>query len=202
VRATEYRIVDDREYTGEELSSLWIRKEYGLIGDAIVAWRGNCRVLPNEHMLDFEDIEQSSVITSDRMLHFICELFDSNPTMELATTRQRLFAAIVSETLSSLKQNSRSIYRDGDDLFTEYADEEVKLSVSIATISLQSTLFHFGINISTKGTPSAVKCGSLEFLYSANVEGEAAHLAREIMKKFVIELEGISKATLGKVKTV
>jgi len=194
--------VEDREYTGEELSSLWIRKEYGLIGDAIVAWKGKCRVFPNEHMLDFEDIEQSSVITSDRMLHFVCEIFDPNPTMELATTRQRLFAAIAYECLGCFKQDSRKIYRDGDDLFTEYSDEDAKLSVSIATISLQSTLLHFGINISIQGTPPNVKCGSLEFLYPADVEENSYKLAREIMKKFVIELEGISKATLGKVKTV
>jgi len=188
-------------YNGEQLSTLWIRERFGLQGDSIVAWVGRTAVLPGQHMLDLEDIEQSAVITSDSMLHFVCEIFDSHPSMELATTRQRLFSAIVFETLCFRGELQPSeISRKGDDIYLHpMVGVSQKLSVSIATISLQSTLFHFGMNVTTKGTPSNVSCGSLaKILPSILVEG----LAKEVEDAFAEEIAGISIAAAGKVKTV
>ena len=140
-------------YDGSQIHSLWAYREFGLLGDGIVAFAGGCDVSP-EYMVDLEDLRAGDAIFSRKMLHFIVEHFDSS--LELAILRQRLLAAILLERIRHKDTAAcAGIIRKGDDLY----DGDAKLSVSIATINPVSTKIHFGINIDAEGAP--VKAGGL-----------------------------------------
>jgi hypothetical protein len=166
------------DYTGEQLRSHWVRKEFGIEGDCIVSFIGACDVKP-EFMVDLVDRQSGSRIYSPLMLHFIIEHFDSD--LEKGILRQRLLAAIAAEYLSSA--SDRSIVRQGDDI---YLDKR-KFSVSIATASPVSLLIHFGINILTKDVP--VPAAGLDELGL-----EADVTAHHISRAYVDEIVSISKA--------
>ena len=173
------------KYDGAQLVSLNSYLKHGLLGDSIVAWVGACDV-SFEHMVDGEDLLEQARIAGDKMLHFIVEKFDIS--LYAAVALQRLLASIVKDQL--LTMSKEKLFREGDDI---YLDDR-KLSISIATQSPVSSLIHFAVNVTNKGTP--VKTLSLE-----DLGVEAKPFAIEIMNRFCKETEGIHQATM-KVKWV
>lgn len=131
-------------YDGSQLSSLWGFRNYGLLGDSIISFRGPCRVELAE-MVDLEDVRRKAPIFSTDMLHFIVEHFDLD--LEKTIVRQRLLMAIIKDTVQ--KKTGAGLDRRGDDLFWDGK----KLSVSIATLTPVSTMIHAGLNISSRDTP-------------------------------------------------
>lgn len=130
-------------YDGAQLRAHWILRHTGIVGDAIVAFRGACDVRDAE-MADLEDLGGPGIRGED-MLHFLMERFDES-SLEAAVLRQRLLAATAAELL---RARGHAVTRDGDDLW--FAGR--KLSISIATRSPVSTLTHFALNVTTAGTP-------------------------------------------------
>ncbi len=162
-------LVIDKEikYTGEQLSPHWIYKNFNIMGNAIVAFIGECEVNLN-HMVDIEDVINNEPIYSRKMLNIIEENFDSS--LVETVFKQRLLVTITKELIE--KNNPKvNIIRSGDDLYINGK----KLSVSIATKSITSTLIHFGLNIISEG--AAVKAADLT---------NDAHITD--IKKFATEL--------------
>jgi uncharacterized protein len=135
------------KYDGTQLHSLYAYLEHKILGDSAVAWAGPCDV-NFEHMVDGEDLLDRSVIRGSSMVHFIVEVFDQN--LMSGVLLQRLFANIVRDVLyEQSRLPNLDILRIGDDLYWKNR----KLSISIATRSPVSTMVHFAVNISSKGTP-------------------------------------------------
>ena len=148
-------------YDGSQLRAHWILGKTGLVGDSVVAFRGSCRVVDGE-MADLEDLLSHSEIAADDMVHCLIEVFDDGDIMR-AVYLQRLVSAVALDTLRTLASGA-DIYRRGDDLFAG----DGKLSISVATRSMVSSLIHFAVNVSNLGTP--VRTAGLEDL---GVEPEA-----------------------------
>ena len=140
------RWLDDRiDYDGSQLRAHWILERTGLVGDAMVGFRGACAVTKAE-IADLADIDGPG-IAGDDMVHFVAEWF-SHPDLLLATHRQRLLAAQAGEVLRELAPGA-AVRRDGDDLFVGAG----KLSISVATASSVSALLHFAVNATPGGAP-------------------------------------------------
>lgn len=168
------------KYEGHQLSPHWIYKNFKLQGDSIVAFCGECEVKLTE-MVDIEDVINNEPIYSKNMLSFITEQF--NVGLIEGVFRQRLLICIIKEALESRNIN---VARNGDDLFVDGK----KLTVSIATKSLNSVLIHTGINIDAKGAPVKA-CGLQSDLNIADVES----FAKEIMTKYSDEIDDIIMAS-------
>lgn len=160
-------IENEIKYTGEQLSPHWIYKNFNIMGNAIVAFIGECEVSLS-HMVDIEDVINNEPIYSRKMLNIIEENFNSS-LIEMVY-KQRLLVTITKELIKKFHPEV-NIIRNGDDLYVN----NKKLSVSIATKSITSTLIHFGLNIDATGAPV-----------------NAADLLNDIgivdVKKFAIEL--------------
>ena len=133
------------DYTGIQLAPHWIYKNFNIMGNSIVAFIGACDV-NLEHMVDIEDVINDEPIYSKKMLNIIEENFDS--TLVEMVYKQRLLVTITKELIEK-NYPQVNIIRSGDDLFVNGK----KLSVSIATKSITSTLIHFGLNIDAEGAP-------------------------------------------------
>ena len=131
------------KYTGAELSPHWIYKNFNIMGNAIVAFVGECEVNLN-HMVDIEDVIHNEPIYSKKMLNIIEENFNSSLTEMVY--KQRLLVTITKELIEK-NYPAVKITRNGDDLYVN----DKKLSVSIATKSITSALIHFGLNITAEG---------------------------------------------------
>ena len=131
------------KYEGWQLSPHWIYKNFKIQGDAIVAFVGECDVKLTE-MVDIEDVINNEPIYSKCMLSFISEQF--NVGLVEGVFRQRLLICTIKE---ALEKRGIQVKRDGDDLFFD----NKKLTVSIATKSVNSILIHTGINIDSQGAP-------------------------------------------------
>lgn len=171
-------IEEQIDYLGTQLAPHWIYKNFNLQGDAVVGFAGEARV-PAENMVDLSDSLDNAFIFSPLMLHFIVEHFDTN--LELAVFRQRMFMIAIKE---EMEQFEIPVNRRGDDLYVNKA----KLSVSIATRSLTSTLIHVGINIDNSGTP--VKTVGLNQLGIVDIKS----FAENIMLRYKRELEQVYEA--------
>lgn len=134
-------------YDGSQLRAHWLLHRFGLAGDALVAFRGPCRVTLDE-MADLADVGGPG-IAGDDMVHFVWECFAA-PDLLLAVHRQRLLAAQAREVLAELAP-ATVVRRDGDDLFAGSG----KLSISIATVTPVSALVHFAVNATPGGAPVA-----------------------------------------------
>jgi hypothetical protein len=141
---------DEIGYDGSQLRAHWLLDRFGVVGDAMVAWRGPCRVADAE-MADLEDLDGPG-ITADEMVHFVWEAFEA-PELLLATHRQRLLSAQAAEVLGALAPHAE-LRRDGDDLYVGAG----KLSISIATVTPVSALIHFACNVRSTGAPVATAC--------------------------------------------
>lgn len=138
---------DAVHYDGSQLRAHWILSRTGLVGDALVAFRGSCRVTDGE-MADLADLDGPG-ITADDMVHFVWESF-AEPELLLAVHRQRLLSAQAGEVLRDMAP-AAIVRRDGDDLWVGAG----KLSISIATVSPVSSLVHFALNATAGGAPVA-----------------------------------------------
>lgn len=168
------------KYEGWQLSPHWIYKNFKIQGDAIVAFVGECEVKLTE-MVDIEDVINNEPIYSKSMLSFISEQF--NVGLVEGVFRQRLLICIIKE---ALEKRGYKITRSGDDLFFE----DKKLTVSIATKSVNSILIHTGININSEGAP--VKASGL-----ASDLGlfDIKDFAREILNRYSQEIDDIILAS-------
>ena len=97
------------KYIGSQLSPHWIYKNFNIMGDAIVAFIGECDVKLSE-MVDIEDVINNEPIYSKYMLSFISEQFDIGLTE--GVLRQRLLISIIKE---NLEKRGFKIERNGDD---------------------------------------------------------------------------------------
>ena len=174
-------ILDKTDYDGTQLKSLFAYMNHGVLGDSIVAFIGACDI-SFDHMVDGEDVLAGAEIRGASMLHFIIEEFGIS--LELAVTRQRLFAAMIFEELvKQNKANQNELFREGDDIY--FADK--KLSISIATVSPVSSLIHFALNINNENTP--VKTISLNDL------GIEPKLFSDLLGvRFISEIKSIKEA--------
>ncbi|MFW5782602.1 MAG: DUF366 family protein [Candidatus Muiribacteriaceae bacterium] len=170
---------EDLFYDGSQLSSNFAYRKFGISGDSIVGFSGGCNI-PQENMADLEDILDGEEIYSDKMLHFIAEFFfyDLNTVIAL----QRIFAGLIAELLYD--RTGKRLDRDGDDLYLG----PDKLSISIATHTGVSNMFHFAMNLDSRNTP--VKTVSLAELGIEDIND----LTQEIFKLFSEELKGMIKA--------
>jgi len=138
------------DYNGSQLRSGWVTQQTGLMPDALVTFTGGCDIRP-EFMVDLEDLKAGHKIFSQKMLHFIGEFADHD--LEKAILRQRL---LITQIQQHLLQDcpSLNLFRTGNDL---YEKENFKITISVATTSPTSSLFHTGINIDSRKTPVPTK---------------------------------------------
>ena len=189
-------ISEEITYTGEELRPLYAYSEHKIRGDSLIAFVGPCKVGP-VGMVDVEDIVQKDWITSDKMLHFILEIFQTPVDLEKSRMWQLLLCRNVCDTLNDQYGGMKrdDIFLVGDDLFVE----DGKLSVSIATVSQVSLLVHFAMNVTDSGTPKdRLKIGSLENV-SPNIDLE--QLSQLIFAQFKLTYEDV-RGALDKVRSV
>ncbi len=141
------------KYTGEQLKPLTNYLQHGLLGNSAVAWIGACEVTP-EHMIDGEDLRAHETIAADEMVHFVLELFDFD--LKAGVILQRLIAEMVADFLrkNSKDPKAQMFIRKGDDLYVQ----DKKLNISIATVSTQSCLIHFAVNVKKTGAPVPILC--------------------------------------------
>jgi hypothetical protein len=175
---------EERPYT--ELYGHFAFKNFGIAGDAAVAFVGPCDV-EGERLVDLADGRAGAKIKAARMLHFVLEHFGV-PLAE-AVWRQRLFAAIVCDEVWA-RAPKASVRREGDDVFVDGG----KLTVSIATVSPTSALVHFGVNVDGAGAPVAVAD-----LRSLGIG--ARELASAVLARYAAEAES-ARAAACKVKGV
>ena len=168
------------KYEGWQLSPHWIYKNFKIQGDATVAFIGECEVKLTE-MVDIEDVINDEPIYSKSMLSFISEQF--NVGLVEGVFRQRLLICIIKE---ALEKRVFKITRNGDDLFFDGR----KLTVSIATKSINSVLIHTGINVDSTGAP--VKASGLT---SELGIVDIKELAQEILTKYSDEIDDIVMAS-------
>lgn len=174
-----------RPYDGRQLRSHWIYETFDLRGDAAVAFIGPVEVR-DEDLVDLADKKDGLFIAGDSMLHLIVESF--GPDLDRAVMFQRMLVTLCREALDGI--GVEKVVRKGDDLFVDGG----KLSVSIATVSGVSSLVHFGINVTTEGTP--VKTAALQDL---GIEPLA--FADRLLTAYADELESMALAT-SKVRSV
>ena len=169
------------KYIGEQLAPHWIYKNFNIMGNVIVAFIGECEVKLS-HMVDIEDVINNEPIYSKLMLSFIEENFNSS-LVEMIY-KQRLLVTITKELIEK-QYPSVKITRSGDDLYIG----DKKLSVSIATKSITSSLIHFGLNIEADGAP--VKAADLKNDIGIN---NIKQFALEIMETYKKEVNDINNA--------
>ncbi len=167
-------IPEEITYDGSQLRSHWALDKAGIIDTAIVGFIGPCDV-SLDHMVDLIDVRDKKSIYSKNMLHFIVEIFGQG--LNEAILWQRILVSLVQQELHFLEKRHR-IIRGGNDLY----EGEAKLSVSVATQSPVSSLIHFGINITSEGTP--IKTKGLK-----DYDVEPTLLAKSIMESFRHEWE-------------
>ncbi len=169
------------KYSGRQLAPHWIYKTFNIMGDAAVAFIGECDVKLSE-MVDIEDVINNEPIYSKKMLSIIEENFSS--ALIETVYKQRLLVAITKELIEE-KNPDIKVIRKGDDLYIN----DKKLSVSIATKSITSTLIHFGLNIDSSNAP--VKAADL--ISDAGIDN-IKEFAGELLKKYKEETEDITLA--------
>lgn len=126
----------DFDYDGSQLHHAFVYEQSKVLGSSIGYFRGAANV--REHLVDLKDLLASDYIFSDDMWHFIIEIPDA--TITEMVVWQRLFISMCTDELRPFPE---TIIRDGDDIMVD----DVKLSVSIATLSQFSGLIHVGINV-------------------------------------------------------
>jgi len=171
----------EMKYDGTQLAPHFIYKNYNIMGDAIISFIGPCEVKLTE-MVDIEDVVNNEPIYSEKMLHFICEIFNSD--LIRGVYMQRLLVTTIKEQLE-IKYN-QSLTRKGDDLFKNNG----KLSVSIATKSPTSVLIHTALNITTDNTP--VKTAGLETDFNIT---DIEQFAKDVLNAYNEEVNDIYLAT-------
>ena len=177
----KYKFIEDEiKYIGSQLAPHWIYKNFKIQGDAIVSFIGECDVKIGE-MVDIEDVINNEPIYSKLMLSFITEQFGIN--LVEGVFRQRLLICIIKELL---EEKGLFVVRNGDDLMVK----NKKLSVSIATKSVNSVLIHTGLNILSEDAPIDA-CG----LKSELGINDIKTFANDVMLRYCEEIDDIILAT-------
>lgn len=171
-------LVETVDYDGSQLASLFAYRTAGLLGDSVVAFRGACRVTV-ESMVDVEDLCAGNRIESPSMVHFIAEQFGA--ALELTVWRQRVFARLARDLLA--ERSGAAVRAAGDDLFIGSR----KASISVATVSPVSGLFHFALNIETAGVP-------VPAIGLRELGVEWRPFAETLMERWVSEVEDVRQA--------
>ena len=168
-------------YDGSQIQPLWALDKMGIKGSSVVSWMGPMEIDPKK-IIDVEDVGLE--IKSDKMIHFIVEHFDCQPTnIKLCYHRQRILVMILKDELSKWGVEST---RSGDDLFVGTE----KLTVSIATISTTSMKIHLGVNITSEGTPEDVETVGLLEIGNIN-ESDLLKIIKKVSKLYINEIESI-----------
>jgi hypothetical protein len=170
-------------YDGSQIEPMWALKNFNIKGSSLISWIGPMN-LEKDEIIDYEDVGLE--IKSDEMLHLMVEHFDCQPAdLRLCYHRQRLLVTIIKDIL---EQMGLDITRNGDDLFINQG----KLSVSIATCSASSMKIHFGVNLTTDGTPEDVTTAGLrDWIEGLDKESsfEIAEKAFDAYKKEINSIE-------------
>lgn len=167
------------DYDGSQLSSLFAYHHAGIQGDSVVAWIGACEV-GTESLVDQEDVKAGTFIRAAEMLHVIAEAFGER--LESMVLRQRLFARLAADLVA--ERAGRPVEVRGDDVFID----DRKASVSIATVSPVSALFHFGLNIRPDGAP-------VPAIGLAELGIAAVPFAETLLERYAAECDDIRLAT-------
>lgn len=175
------------KYDGRQLRSLYSYLEHEILGNSVISFRGPCDV-SLEHMVDGEDFLDRSKIQGSDMVHFIFEIFDC--PIFAGVLLQRLFASIVGDVILTMSKKPIGLRREGDDLYLG----KKKLSISIATRSVNSCLVHFAVNVTQAGTP-------VPTMGLADLGISPKEFAKECLNSIQTEYESILNATM-KVKSV
>jgi len=173
------KVTEKLDYDGSQLSPHFAYRNFKKLGDSIVYFRGACDI-PYENMVDLEDVINHDSIYSKNMAHVIAEFFDLDLIHTIMT--QRLLASIICEDI--LLETGKTLRRDGDDIF--FSDK--KLSISIATTTGVSSMFHFAMNLSSDDTPVDTIS-----LFELGIEDVDAFMDR-IIQNLKKELRGIKDA--------
>lgn len=174
----------ERKYTGAELRPHFLLTEMKLQGSAVGAFIGPCEV-KTESLVDWEDRLAADRIGAVSMVHFLGEFFGA-PSLREGVLIQRLFMAIACEEVNRLRPSATGAElcrRGGDDLRIGTR----KLSVSIATASPVSLLFHAGININPEGA-TVPAIGLTELGVSPK------DFAQAVLERFTAEMRGVEWA--------
>ncbi|NJE85206.1 DUF366 family protein [Thermococcus sp. CX2] len=173
----ELLIVKDKriDYDGSAIQSHWAYRNFGILGNSLVVFRGKCDVKVEE-MIDIEDLRAKKEIRSDDMVHYIIEVFDF-PNVLLASTLQKLFIAKLCEVLGDYGIKT---VRKGDDIYVNGK----KLSISIATVSPVSIKIHIGINVEAKGIPKGVDAIGLKEIGINDVDGFMDRTGKALVEEF------------------
>jgi len=174
-------VKETMKYDGSQLAPHFIYKNFNLMGDSIISFIGPCEVKLSE-MVDIEDVVNNEPIYSEKMLHFICEIF--NADLIRGVYMQRLLVTTIKEQLE--QKYNQLVVRSGDDLFKN----DGKLSVSIATKSPTSVLIHTALNITTDNTP--VKTAGLQTDFNIT---DIEKFAKEVLNAYNEEVNDIYLAT-------
>ncbi len=205
---TTYFSEKEMVYDGQQLRSLFAYMKFGVLGDSVVSWVGECNI-PFEHMVDGEDVRANSEIRGARMVHFIIEKFDTGLFAGVAL--QRIMASLTIDTLRDMSPQcdlTEKLIRDGDDVYVSDVKRELrvgslhcdetsrprKFSISIATQSPTSTLVHFAVNVVNDGTP--VPTVALQ-----DFQVDAVAFSKALLKCFAREVTSMVEAT-QKVRSV
>jgi hypothetical protein len=153
-------------YDGSQLSPLWAYRQFGVRGNSIIGFFGSANV--DKHMVDVQDLRCDDFITSDMMLHFIVEIFNTPVDLLKAVLWQRILVSIVHGYADSVWGKKYVIEAYGDDIMVRpraRIKQELpkKLSVSIATVSPVSLLIHLAMNTEATGIPPRVRACALPF---------------------------------------
>lgn len=193
------------KYDGSQLRSLYGFLEHQVQGDSIVSWVGPCDIAQDK-IVDGQDLLEGSKISSEEMLHFIIEIFDTKLIHMVFV--QRLFCELVKAEILRFSNNKIRLVRTGDDLYLKSSEDQnlplknqdLKLNISIATVSPVSGLVHFGINVSSKNTP--IKTLSLSDIHKlTDTEQNVKDWSQSLMNAFAEEYKSVIQAT-QKVKWV
>lgn len=167
------------KYDGSQLASHFAYKNFGVLGDSIVAFIGECDV-KTASLVDLEDAQSGKFIYSKNMLHFIVEHFTGDLNWAIAC--QRLLSSLLIDDIRT-DQPELNLIRRGNDIY----EDDFKLNVSIATASPISCLIHTGVNINADGAPVLAK-GLEDYKLSPQA------IARGVMNRYVDEIRGMQKA--------
>ena len=180
----DFKFLDEEiKYDGSQLHSHF-NYEHGVKGNSIVSFIGSTEV--KEYLVDCEDRLKNDFIKSEKMMHFIIEVFDIS--LREMVVLQRLFISQIVDFLKNLAcLEGYKIHRSGDDIFYD----SKKFSVSIATLSPVSGLIHVGLNIKV-GNECPVLAADFNDLLEAGYDMQT--VATFIMEHFVSEFESIQNA--------
>jgi hypothetical protein len=187
------RLEEKLLYDGSQIEPQWAFRKFKIKDSNIVSWIGPMDI-KQENIVDYED--KGKHIKGNELLHFIIEHFDCQPAdIRLCYHRQRLFIMIVQDNLEKI--NIKTL-RHGDDLYCLVSDSKkgesmAKLSVSIATCSINSMKIHFAINILNEGTPPDVEIISLTDLSDNLIIGKIIEMADNICEDYIKELSTIEQ---------